>query len=136
MKHHVSSAVFFSTLATAGMLGLAMPASAQMGPGAMDPQKGMPMSGAQQMSGMAQEMSEQMMRMSGEMTEGKINPIQQKQMAERMRTMAAMMQDMSGMMTKGTMGTGVLMDTETQNKMNQMRKQMQMMSPGAKSMDK
>jgi len=50
---------------------------------------------------------------------------QQKQMSERMRKMATMMDDMSGMM-----GKGMMMDADTQKRMDQMRKQMDEMMHG------
>ncbi len=131
MKQHFTLSALLSSLAAAGVFALALPANAEMGAGKMDAQKGMPGSGAQQMSGIEHDMADQMMGMSGEMSKGGMSAAQQKQMSERMRKMAAMMDDMSGMM-----GKDMMMNAENQKRMDQMRKQMDEMRHGEASKKK
>ena len=119
MKQHFALSALLSAFIAAGTFSLALPANAQMGAGKMDAQKGMPGSGAQQMSGIEHDMADQMMGMAGEMSKGTMSAAQQKQMGERMRKMATMMDDMLGMM-----GKGMMMNAENQKRMDQMRKQM------------
>ncbi|KVW94213.1 hypothetical protein [Thiobacillus denitrificans] len=124
MKQHFTLSALLSSLVAASVFALALPANAQMGSGMMDAKKGGPGSGTQQMSTMTNDMADQVMGMSGEMSKGNLSAAQQKQMGERMRMMATMMDDMSGMM-----GKGMMMDADTQKRMDQMRKQMDEMSP-------
>jgi len=126
MKQHFALSALLSAFIAAGIFELAIPANAEMGAGKMDAQKGMPGSGAQQMSGIEHDMAGQMMGMSGEMSKGNMSAVQQKQMGERMRKMATMMDDMSGMM-----GKDMMMNAENQKRMDQMRKQMDEMAHGA-----
>ena len=130
MKQQLTTSALLSSLLAAGIFALALPVNAQMGSGMMDSKKGMPGSGAQQMSGIGQDMSNQMMGMSKEMSKGNMNAAQQKQMGERMNSMATMMGDMSGMMGKGVMDKGAMMDADTQKRMSQMRMQMDGMTRG------
>ena len=125
MKQHFALSALLSAFIAAGTFSLALPANAQMGAGKMDAQKGMPGSGAQQMSGIEHDMADQMMGMSGEISKGTMSAAQQKQMSERMRKMATMMDDMSGIM-----GKGMMVDADTQKRMEQMRMQMDEMMSG------
>ncbi len=136
MKQYLKPILFMSSVIAMGPLVLALPAHAQMEPGMTGHQKGMPMSGAQQMSTMTHDMSDRVMGMAGEMSNGNMNAMQQKQMGERMRMMASMMDDMSGMMGQGKMGPGGMMPPDMQKKMDQMRKQMEGMSSGSMPMNK
>lgn len=131
MKRHFTLSALLSSLVVAGVFALALPANAEMGSGTMDAKKGMPGSGAQQMSSVEHDMADQMMGMSGEMSKGNMSATQQKQMSERMRKMATMMDDMSGMM-----GKDMMMNAENQKRMDQMRKQMDEMRHGEASKKK
>lgn len=128
MKQNFTTSALLSSLFAAGIFALALPVNAQqMGPGMMGGNTS-PGPGAQQMSGLQHDMAAQMMGMAGEMARGNLNADQQKLMSERMRTMGTMMDDMSGMM-----GQGMMMDANTQNRMNQMRTQMDGMMHGGGS---
>jgi len=133
MKQHFTTSTLLATLLAAGVFVVSVPASAQMGSGMMGDKMGNSMSGsgAQQMSGLQQDMSGQMMGMSADMSKGNMSATQQKQMGERMRMMGSMMGDMSSMT-----GKGMVMDADTQKRMEQMRMQMKGMmhggSPGMK----
>ncbi|MHB1084873.1 MAG: hypothetical protein ACYCZA_08535 [Thiobacillus sp.] len=128
MKQHLTTSALLSSLFAAGILALALPVNAQQmgGPGMMG--NSMPGPGIQQMSGLQHDMATQMMGMAGEMAKGNMSAAQQKLMSERMRTMGNMMGDMSGMM-----GQNMMMDANTQNRMNQMRTQMNGMMHGGGS---
>src|SRR3569832_1798061 len=118
MKQHSTTSTLLSSLFAAGILALALPVNAQqMGPGMMG--NTAPGPGAQQMSGLQHDMATQMMGMAGEMAKGNMNVTQQKLMGERMRMMGAMMGEMSGKKKQNKKKK-----TETQNRMNQMRMQM------------
>jgi hypothetical protein len=130
MKQYFTTSTLLSSLLVAGVFALALPVNAQqMGPGMMG--NTTPGPGAQQMSGLQRDMSTQMMGMAREMTKGNMSATQQKMMGERMRMMGTMMGDMSGMM-----GQGMMMDGNTQNRMNQMRMQMDGMMHGGSPMTK
>src|SRR3569832_2312366 len=126
MKQHSTTSTLLSSLFAAGILALALPVNAQqMGPGMMG--NTAPGPGAQQMSGLQHDMATQMMGMAGEMAKGNMSVAQQKLMGERMR----MMGEMSGMR-----GQGMMMNADTQNRMNQMRMQMDGMMHGGSPMTK
>lgn len=133
MKRYFTTSKLLASLVAAGVFALSVPVSAQMGAGMTGDKMGNSMPGAvaQQMSGLQHDMSGQMMGMSAEMSKGNMNETQQKQMGERMRMMGTMMGEMSGMM-----GKGMVMDADTQKRMEQMRMQMKGMkhggSPGMK----
>lgn len=133
MKQHFTMSALLSSLFAAGIFALALPANAQMGSGMMGDKMGnsMPGPGIQQMSGLQRDMANQMMGMSGEMAKDNMSAAQQQMMSERMNKMGAMMGDMSGMM-----GQGMMMDANTQKRMDQMRMQINGMmrsgSPGMK----
>ncbi|MHB1093106.1 hypothetical protein [Thiobacillus sp.] len=131
MKQHFTASALLSSLFAAAIFALALPANAQqMGPGVMGGNTA-PGPGAQQMSGLQHDMAAQMKEMAGEMANGTMSAAQQKMMSERMRSMGTMMDDMSGMM-----GQGMMMDANTQNRMKQMRMQMDGMMHGGSSMRK
>ncbi|MHB1053831.1 MAG: hypothetical protein ACYCZT_12305 [Thiobacillus sp.] len=127
MKQYFTTSKLLASLFAAGVFVVSVPASAQMGSGMMGDKMGTSMtgSGAQQMSGLQHDMSGQMMGMSAEISKGNMSAAQQKQMGERMRMMGTMMGDMSSMT-----GQGMVMDAETQKRMEQMRMQMKGMMPG------
>lgn len=130
MKQHSTTSTLLSSLFAASILALALPVNAQqMGPGMMG--NTAPGPGAQQMSGLQHDMATQMMGMAGEMAKGNMSVAQQKLMGERMRMMGTMMGEMSGMM-----GQGMMMNADTQNRMNQMRMQMDGMMHGGSPMTK
>lgn len=128
MKQQLTTSALLSSLFAAGIFALALPVNAQQmgGPGMVG--NSMPGPGAQQMSGLQHDMSTQMMGMAGQMSNGNMSAAQQKLMGEQMRTMGSMMGDMSGLM-----GQGMMMDANTQNRMNQMRTQMNGMMHGGGS---
>ena len=128
MKQKLTISALLSSLFAAGIFALALPVNAQQmgGPGMKG--NSMPGPGAQQMTGLQHDMSTQMMGMAGEMAKGNMSAAQQKMMGEQMRTMGTMMGDMSGLM-----GQGMMMDANTQNRMNQMRTQMNGMMHGGGS---
>ena len=130
MKQHFTTSALLSSLFAAGIFVLALPVNAQQtGPGMMG--STVPGSGAQQMSSLQHDMANQMMGMAGEMAKGNMSAAQQKLMSERMRTMGTMMGDMSGMM-----GQGMMMNADTQKRMNQMRMQMDGMMHGGSPVTK
>ena len=132
MKQHFTTSALLSSLLAAGIFTLTLPAYAQMGgAGMMGANNTMPGSGAQQMSEIQHNMSGQMMGLSEQMSRGNMSPALQKQMSERMRTMATMMGSMSGMT-----GKGMVMDADTQKRMDQMRMQMNTMMQGGQQMMK
>jgi len=124
MKQHFKTTTLLSSLFVASIFALALPVNAQqMGQGMMG--NTTPGPGAQQMSSLQHDMANQMMGMAGEMAKGNMSAAQQKLMSERMRTMGTMMGEMSGMM-----GQGMMMNADTQKRMNQMRMQMDGMMHG------
>lgn len=125
MQQRFTKSVWLTTLLVSGIFALAFSAYAQKGQGMMGGNQGMRGACAQQMVDLHHDLAGQMKTMSEAMSEGNLSPALQKQMSERMQTMATMVDDMSGMM-----GKGMMKSPEGQERMQQMRTQMDTLMHG------
>ncbi len=78
--------------------------------------------GLQPLSGLMRDMAAQMRAMSQVMAEGRLSAAERKRVADRMKQMAALMERMSGLADEAA-----LADAETQEKMFEMRREMDWM---------
>ena len=127
MGQRFGESALLPALLAAGLFVLALPTSAQMGPGMTGTSHCMRGSCARQMSELQRDLASQMQDMSGKMSMGTVSAALQKQMGDRMRAMADMMDSMSGMM-----GQGRVMNADSQKRMEGMRVQMKALMHGGK----
>ena len=106
---------------------LGAPIYAQMGQSSKQGEKA---NGPEQIAGVMQDMAKLMGQMSSRMSQGTMSAVQRDQLVDQMKSLSKMMGEMSAMMMDGMSGMMggngrmMMMSSENQARMNQMRKQM------------